>query len=70
MSPVTLGNFSSLKVAGVTTHTGVTNVYFRLSHERPGFWGVALLVAICLALLMLALNSKDFSQALQLVGQY
>ena len=31
MSPVTLGNFSSLKVAGVTTHTGVTNVYFRLS---------------------------------------
>jgi hypothetical protein len=27
-------------------------------------------VAICLALLMLALNSKDFSQALQLVGQY
>jgi hypothetical protein len=51
-----------------------TSVYHRKTtaqtNERPGFWGVALLVPICLALLMLALNSKDFSQALQLVGQY
>jgi len=37
--------------------------------DNSGFWGVALLVAICLALLMLALISKDFSQALRLIGE-
>jgi hypothetical protein len=38
--------------------------------DSPGFWGVLFLVVICLALLMLALNNEDFSQTLELIGQY
>ena len=62
----------------VTAHTGVTmatTVHFHRkttaqTKDSPGFWGVLLLVVICLALLMLALNNEDFSQTLELIGQY
>ena len=38
--------------------------------ETPGFWAVALLVAIFLFLLTLAFRSEDFAQALQLTGEW
>jgi len=53
----------SVSASRKTTHA-------KQAKETPGFWAVALLVAIFLLLLKVALRSDDFAQVLQLIGQW
>jgi hypothetical protein len=54
---------TSVSASRKTTHP-------KQAKETPGFWAVALLVAIFLLLVTLALRSEDFAQVLQLMGQW
>jgi hypothetical protein len=53
----------SISVSRKTIHSAQTK-------DRPGFWAIVLVVAICLLMLTLSLRSEDFAQALQLYGQW
>jgi hypothetical protein len=54
---------TSVSASRKTTHP-------KQAKETPGFWAVALLVAIFLLLVTLALRSEDYAQVLQLMGQW
>jgi len=51
--------------ASVPTSRETTRL--KQAKERPGFWAVALLVAMCLLSVMVALHNEDFAQVLQLI---
>jgi len=70
----TVSEVTTQPTRGVNMFTSVPTsreiIHPKQARERPGFWAVALLVAICLLMLTLTFHNEDFAQALQLYGQW